>query len=273
MSVMVIAECGVNHNGDIKLAKLLVNAAKNAKADAVKFQSFIPEKICRDKADREYLETLALPLSAFKEISDYCNEVDIEFMATPECPETLHFLMENTGMKKIKIGSGDITNSELLKSTNLYPEAFVFLSTGMATIADIEGAIYCIENYPRRLRLLHCVSCYPTFPDKANLLAIKTLSYRYGNIGYSDHTLGDLAPIAAVAMGACVIEKHLTLGIRFPGPDHILSMEPPEFLEMVNKIRTLETMFGTGRKEPNQEELELAKRVRKGPDGKRGLAA
>lgn len=270
----VIAEAGVNHNGDLATAKCLVDAAKFVGAGAVKFQTYLPDKICRDDdPEREMLTKLALPLGDFVKLSEYCRTVGINFMSTPECPETLHFLINECGVQTIKIGSGDLTNQPLLEAAGA-ADLPIFLSTGMATVREISRALASIQA-TRHVTIMHCVSLYPTCVDEANLWAIKTLQHVYpvNSIGYSDHTLGDLAPLAAVAMGVTAIEKHITLDVRMLGPDHHMSMEPTDFLEMIQKIRQLERMFGTGDKKPCEAELEIAQKVRKGADGKRGIAA
>lgn len=275
---MIIAEAGINHNGLTALALELVDEAKEAGADAIKFQTYNPATILRDNdPDKDMLIQLALSFVSFVDISNHCRKVGIEFLSTPECPETLHFLIEHCGMARIKIGSGDLTNTKLLesaKNTGLP----VLLSTGMATLPEIVMVADRMINKPsyeswNRLTVLHCVSCYPTAYERANLSVITTLKTMYPNVGYSDHTIGAVAPIAAVALGASVIEKHFTLDTRVPGPDHFMSMPPHEFKQMVSDIRCAEMMMGDGHKMPCEEELELAKIVRKGPDGKRGIAA
>lgn len=273
---LIIAEGGVNHNGDLNLAYNLVEVARIAGADAVKFQTYLPDVILRDNApDKGMLTRLALPLPYFKLIADRCRESNIEFMSTPECETTLKFLVEECGMKRIKIGSGDLTNTKLLRAardTGLP----ILLSTGMATLMELQDVMFCLGS--AQVVLMHCVSCYPCPPQDANLRAMNALrefgeQYDINMIGYSDHTIGQDACIAAVAMGACVVEKHLTLRNLMEGPDHAMSANPVVFQQMVDRIRDLEIMLGHGRKEPCAAELASAPYWRKGADGKRGIVA
>lgn len=273
MSVQILAEGGVNHNGTLSLGYELVDEAKKAGADVIKFQTYIPDKILRwNDPDYQMLSDLALPLYDFKKLARRCEQVGIEFMSTPECETTLKFLVEECGVKQIKIGSGDLTNTNLLfavRKTNLP----VLMSTGMAYPDEIYNALCATSCHG--VTLMHCVSCYPCPPQDANLLAINTMRELFKDhgitqIGYSDHTLGPTACVAAVALGACVVEKHFTVATTLPGPDHAISANPTAFTAMVKQIRDLEVMLGHGRKEPCAAELEKAPLWRKAEDGKRG---
>ncbi len=264
----VIAEAGVNHNGDPELAKELVRQAAKSGADAVKFQIFHAEKLV-EKGTPEYelFRRHELPKSVWKEIAREAEKEGIIFMATPFDLEAVE-LLEDIGVLAYKIASGDITNFELISEVARKWKP-VFLSTGGATLPEIASAlesIYGEEN--DRVVLLHCVSCYPVPDDQVNLRAINDLwEHFFLPVGFSDHTLGMEAALVAVAIGASVIEKHFTLDKSLPGPDHIHSLTPEEFSEMVKKIRKIEKMLGNGRKEPMPCETEF--RIK----GRRGLKA
>lgn len=273
---LIVAEAGVCHNGDLNLAYNLVEVARIAGADVVKFQTYIPDVILRDDdPDRWILTKLALPLLDFKLLAARCRESGIEFMSTPECETTLKFLVEECGIRQIKIGSGDLTNTKLLRAAR-DTKLPIILSTGMSTKNEVQEALSWIGGVP--VTIMHCVSCYPCPPQDANLKAVFALrelatNYHMVDVGYSDHTIGQDACIAAVAMGASVIEKHLTLRNLMEGPDHAMSANPVVFQQMVDRIREIEIMLGHGRKEPCAAELASAPKWRKGADGKRGVQA
>ncbi|NLC78741.1 MAG: N-acetylneuraminate synthase [Ruminococcaceae bacterium] len=269
MSVFIIAEAGVNHNGSIDLAKKLIDAAADAHADAVKFQTFIPEKVIStfaEKADYQKESTgasesqldmvrkLWLSYDSFRELKAYCEKKDILFLSTPFDLPSLDFLI-SLGMPILKIPSGEITNLPLLiaaAKTHLP----VILSTGMSRLEEITYArSVLLENGTPEITLLHCNTEYPTPFCDANIKAMLTLKERFGGrVGYSDHTLGIEAPIAATALGAEVIEKHFTLDKTMPGPDHSCSLEPNELKAMVSAIRNIEKALGTGEKVPSSSE-------------------
>lgn len=268
-----IAEAGVNHDGDLAQAVLLAAEAKSCGADAVKFQTYIPKNILRDgDPDKAELERLALPLEAFVDIAKHCKEIGIEFMSTPECPETLNFLVEKCGIKRIKIGSGDITNGALLEAAGK-TKLHVCLSTGMSDLGDIHSALTYLERCP--VTVLHCVSLYPCPPREANLLAIKTLRNEFSGlingVGYSDHTIGSLACMMARTLGANVIEKHFTLDRGKVGADHHMSEDRWGLRQTIAQIRHVEELLGDGMKVPSPAESANTPRFRKGPDGKRGF--
>lgn len=269
MSVFIIAEAGVNHNGSIDLAKKLIDAAADAHADAVKFQTFIPEKVIStfaEKADYQKESTgasesqldmvrkLWLSYDSFRELKAYCEKKDILFLSTPFDLPSLDFLI-SLGMPILKIPSGEITNLPLLiaaAKTHLP----VILSTGMSRLEEITYArSVLLENGTPEITLLHCNTEYPTPFCDANIKAMLTLKERFGGrVGYSDHTLGIEAPIAATALGAEVIEKHFTLDKTMPGPDHSCSLELNELKAMVSAIRNIEKALGTGEKVPSSSE-------------------
>lgn len=242
--VFVIAEAGVNHNGDLATAKELVIAARTAKADAVKFQVFDPGKLEPPGPRRDMLSNLYLSKPEFMALKSFADDGSIEFMATPFDVESLEFIVK-LGVKRIKIGSADLHNMPLLKAARGAGLPLI-LSTGMAKLEDIRTNIGDT--------LLHCTSAYPCPLQDANLRAIRTMrmssTVPHCKIGLSDHTASIAIPAAAVALGAEVIEKHLTLDRSQDGPDHKCSLEPSAFYDMVTGIREVEAALGDGIKRP-----------------------
>lgn len=283
MKTFIIAEAGVNHNGDIKIAKKLIDVAVYARADAIKFQTFKAENVVTsstpkakyqiknmgtDESQFEMLKKLELPASAYKELFAYCKEKNIIFISTPFDEESADFL-DGMGMGIFKIPSGEITNKPLLQhiAAKIKP---IFLSTGMSYLGEVEKAVFWINEIwgeldkKPGLTLLHCVSNYPASEEDSNLLAMKTMEAAFGlPVGYSDHTLGVEIPIAAVVMGAKVIEKHFTLDRNMEGPDHKASLEPDELRAMINAIRKVEKALGDGIKKPAKSESVLRKVARR----------
>jgi N,N'-diacetyllegionaminate synthase len=269
LSTYIIAEAGVNHNGSIEIAKNMVDSAKESGADCIKFQTFVSEKIVSKNAVKaEYqkqhtnseenqldmLKKLELSFEEFVELSDYCKMREIEFLSTGFDFDSIDFL-NSLGMEKWKISSGDITNLPyLIKIAKLNKP--VILSTGMSTMEDITAAINVLkENGSGEITVLHCTTEYPTPYEDVNLTAMNTIKNEFEvPVGYSDHTKGIEIPIAAVAMGATVIEKHFTLDRNMEGPDHKASLEPDELKAMVNAIRNVEIAIGTGIKIPAESE-------------------
>lgn len=243
----VIAEAGVNHNGDMNTARMLIDAAKGAGADAVKFQLFKSRKLWGD--DR--IAHLELSFDQMAALASHCRVAGIEFMCTPFGVEELAFLKPL--LKRVKIASGCLRREPLLEyaaDTGLP----VILSTGMATTEEIEGALMTMRG---EVALLHCTSAYPCALEDVNLRAMEVL-FRYGKpVGYSDHTAGILVAPVAVALGASIIEKHLTLDRYAEGPDHRASVEPSEFARMVQAIRGVEAALGDGVKRPRECEADL----------------
>lgn len=263
---LIIAEIGVNHNGDIQLAKKMIDSAKEAGADIVKFQTGIAELITSRYADKaEYqkvttgseesqlgmLRKLLFPLETFKEIKKYCEEKKIEFLSTPFDLKSVDYL-EELGMRLWKIPSGEITNLPYLKKIAKTGKP-VILSTGMATIKEVEEAVAVLkENGSGSITLLHCTTEYPAPFEDVNLKAMDTLREHFGTeVGYSDHTKGIAVAIAAAARGASVIEKHFTIDNNLPGPDQKASLEPEEFAKMVEAIRIVQKAMGDGEKVPS----------------------
>ncbi len=265
MSTYIIAEAGVNHNGSFELAKKLVDYAKEAGVDCIKFQTFVSENIVSKKATKaEYqkkhtnadesqldmLKKLELSFEDFIKLNEYCKEKEIDFMSTAFDFDSIDFL-DSLNMPIWKIPSGDITNLPyLVKIAKL--EKPVILSTGMSTIEDIEKAIVALKNNGvKDLTVLHCTTEYPTPYCDVNLKAMITIKEKFDvKIGYSDHTKGIEVPISAVALGAMVIEKHFTLDKNMEGPDHKASLEPTELKNMVMAIRNIEKAIGDGIKKP-----------------------
>lgn len=269
MSVFVIAEAGVNHNGNLELAKKLVDAAKDAGADCVKFQTFISKNIVSRKASKadyqklltdpvetqyDMLKKLELSHDEFKELYEYCNLKRIEFMSTAFDLESIEFL-ESLEISKWKIPSGDITNLPyLVRIARIHKP--IILSTGMCTLDEIRTVINILkDNNAGDLTVLHCTTEYPTPFKDVNLKAMISIRDEFDvKVGYSDHTEGIEVPIAAVALGATVIEKHITLDRNMEGPDHKASIEPKDFKAMVDSIRHIEQAIGDGTKIPVESE-------------------
>lgn len=271
MKTFIIAEIGVNHNGSAEMAFRMIEKAAKAGADAVKFQTFKAEDIVTRYAPKaeyqkanddsvtqfEMLKKLELSPDDYKDILDKCKEEGVEFMSSPFSIKSAEFLA-SLGMKRWKIASGEITNLPLLRYIAKVADT-VILSTGMSTLSEVEVAIEVLEHSGLKrdkIKLLHCTTSYPTPFDQVNLNAMQTLrSLNVAGVGYSDHTVGINVPMAAVSMGATVIEKHFTLDRSLPGPDHQASLEPEEFEKMVSGIREIELALGNGEKQPSAAEL------------------
>ena len=275
--VFVIAEAGVNHNGDVKKAFEMIEAAVNSGVDAIKFQTFKAEKLVsgiadmasyqkenigRDISQLQMIRKLELSFDDFAELKAYCDRQGIMFLSTPFDEVSADFLTEMVPM--FKIGSGEITNIPFLKRIALKKKPII-LSTGMSSLSEIEialSAMYC--EGASDISLLHCTTNYPCPFNEVNLRAMLTIGEAFKlPIGYSDHTLGTEIPVAAVAMGAKIIEKHFTLDRQLSGPDHKASLEPEELTAMVKSIRNVEAALGDGIKRPNPSELETMIAARK----------
>jgi N-acetylneuraminate synthase len=303
LPVTLIAEAGVNHNGCLDTALALVDAAADAGADVVKFQTFrAGELATREAVQADYqirntariesqldmLKALELDDAAHRKLLSHCCHRGIAFLSTPFDHQSLALLVEGLGLGRIKVGSGDLTNAPLLLAIARH-DCDVILSTGMATLDEIEEALgvlalgYAVDGEPgctpfkaaysctagkdalrRKVVLLHCTSDYPAADEEINLRAMDTLADRFGlPVGFSDHSVGIAVAIAAVARGASVIEKHLTLDCAMPGPDHRASIEPAEFKAMVAGIRQVERALGPGGKAPTRSELKTRPIARK----------
>lgn len=278
--VIIIAEAGVNHNGSLELAKKLVDEAKKAGADYVKFQTSTPEKVISVFAEQaEYqknntgtqesqldmVRKIMLSLEEFLPLKEYCDKVGIKFMSTPFDLDAID-LLASFGMDYMKVPSGEITNLPYLRKIAKLRMP-VILSTGMSRIGEVEDAINILIDGGMKqedIILLHCNTEYPTPYEDVNLKAMLTLRDTFGvRVGYSDHTKGIEVPIAAVAMGAEVIEKHFTLDHNLPGPDHVASLEPKELKAMVDSIRNIEKAIGSGLKLVSASEEKNIKIARK----------
>lgn len=289
--IFIIAEAGVNHNGDIDLAKKLIDAAADAKVDAIKFQTFKAEKLVSKQAlmadyqvkntnkvesQFEMIKKLELTYGDFTQLKSYAESKNIMFLSTPFDLESIDFL-DSLGMRIMKLPSGEITNLPYLRKIgNLNKE--VIFSTGMTDLGEVEDALEILVNSGtarEKITVLHCNTEYPTPMEDVNLNAMQTLKEAFKiKVGYSDHTLGIEIPIAAVALGATVIEKHFTLDKNMEGPDHRASLEPGELREMVRAIRNIEIALGNGIKSLSKSEaknkpiarksIHLAKDLKKG---------
>ncbi len=274
----VIAEAGVNHNGDTALAHRLVDVAAEAGADAVKFQSFRAESLASTEARKaayqvsetgggesqlEMLQRLELDVGVHEELARHCEECGIIFLSTPfDCGSA--DLLEKLNVAFFKISSGDLTNIPLLRHI-ARKRTPIILSTGMSDMDEVAVAVECIAAAGNKeIILLHCVSDYPAPADQANLRAMQAMRERFGfPVGFSDHTLGLEVALAAVALGAAALEKHLTLDRTLPGPDHRVSLEPQEFRELVCKIRIVESALGDGVKQVAASERDNRNLVRR----------
>lgn len=271
-SVLIIAEAGVNHNGSLNQAKRLIDAAVDAKVDLVKFQTFKADKLVtkdaplanyqtenlsqNDSSQNSMLKLLELSHDDHLTLINYCNEKGIQFFSTAFDVEGLEYL-HSLGFNMFKIPSGEITNYPYLKKLAEFGKP-VILSTGMSTLQDIKGALEVLTTgIPiKEITILHCNTEYPTPMQDVNLRAMLSIQNEFCvDVGYSDHTLGIEVPIAAVALGAKVIEKHFTLDRNLPGPDHKASLEPEELKDMVKSIRNIElALSGNGKKYPSESE-------------------
>ena len=268
----IIAEAGVNHNADLDMAHKLIDAAVAAGADAIKFQTAIPELVATNLAQKamyqnktsdlaesqlEMIRRIHFPLNIYEGLKRRCESKGIMFISSAFDMVSLGFL-EKLGQPIHKVPSGEITNLPYLRAIGSYGRP-VILSTGMATMDEIKDAIAVLEAEGlrrKKITVLHCNTEYPTPMQDVNLRAMRTIAEAFDVVtGYSDHTDGIEVPIAAVALGACVIEKHLTLDCNLPGPDHKASLEPHQFQAMVSAIRNIERAIGDAVKRPSPSEL------------------
>lgn len=302
-SVYIIAEAGVNHNGDIDRAKQMIDVAKGAGADAIKFQTFTAQELVTKQASQaeyqtknigkettqyEMLKALEISAQDHKVLIAHCEKKGIHFMSSAFSIESARFLSEDCAIKTIKLGSGELTNAPLLLAV-AQSKINVILSTGMSTVSEVKDALSVLafgyfenddaqpsqtafgdayKKHKNRLKdkvsILQCTTDYPCAPEFANLNAMETLRREFGcPIGFSDHTLGDHIVIAAVAKGAKIVEKHFTLDRNLPGPDHKASLEADELKEMIKKIRDVEAAFGHGERKPFPPEEKIKLNARK----------
>lgn len=276
--VFIIAEAGVNHNGDYATALKMVDAAKAAGADAIKFQTFRSEQLVSKNAQKadyqkrnthssdsqlEMLRKLELGFEEFTALKQYCDGQGILFLSTPFDFDSIEFLNQ-LDLPLFKIPSGEITNLPYLMAV-ARTHRDVILSTGMADMAEIQAALHVLQQYgARRISLLHCTTEYPTPMEEVNLNAIGSLKQQFGlPVGYSDHTAGIEVAIAAAAIGAVIIEKHFTLDKTMDGPDHKASLEPSELTALVRAVRNIEAAMGDGVKQPTPSEIKNKSVARK----------
>ena len=281
MKVYIIAEAGVNHNGSLKLAKEMVIKARESGADAIKFQTFKSERVVSslakkaayqikntgsaDESQLEMVKKLELSFDDFRELQAFSKEKDIQILSTPFDLESIDFLNQ-LEMPFWKLPSGEVTNYPYLVKIAQTHKGIV-MSTGMCTLDEISESLSVLRtNGAGKIVLLHCNTEYPTPMEDVNLKAMSTLKKTFDTpIGYSDHTKGIEVPIAAVAMGATIIEKHFTLDRNMEGPDHKASLEPSELKAMVQAIRNIEKAIGTGKKKPSVSEVKNIVIARKSP--------
>ena len=278
MHTYIIAECGVNHNGNVKTALKMVDAAKDAGCDCVKFQTFKAENLVTLNAPKakyqlentngidsqfQMLKKLELDDKCFQMIYEYCRAINIDFMSTPFDIKSVD-LLEDLGVKIYKMSSGDITNKQLLQYVAKKNKPMI-ISTGMSTLEEVREAVDWIEQVGNsNINILHCTSNYPTSYDDVNMKAMLTLKKEFSYpIGYSDHTNGWVIPVMAVAMGAKIIEKHFTLNKEMEGPDHKASLDTDELKNMVDSIRIVERAMGNGIKKPFESEISTRDVARK----------
>lgn len=283
---LIIAEAGVNHNGSLDIALQLCDAAKNAGADVIKFQTWKTEEIItksvlqaeyqknntqKSESQFDMLKRLELPYDEFKKIKEYCDSIGIIFSSTADEAASLDYLI-SIGIPFIKVGSGEIGNVSYLRYIGSKNKPII-LSTGMSSLADIDISLQALrDGGADDITLLHCTTSYPCEYEDVNLKAMLTIHDAFKlPVGYSDHTLGNTVATAAVAMGAKVIEKHFTLDKNMEGPDHKASSTPQEFAELVQSIRNIECAMGDGRKVPTIKERDISKVVLKRIVAKRNI--
>lgn len=278
--VLIIAEAGVNHNGDLQLAKELIKVAADCGVDYVKFQTWITEENIEFDAPKanyqiendgvgtqfEMVKKLELSFDAFRILNDYATELNVKFLSTPDELTSLNFLVDELNLPLIKIGSGEINNIPFLISVG-EKKLDVILSTGMSSLSEVDIAYQVLKNSgAKSVSLLHCTTSYPAPYETINLKAMDVLKCAFNTqVGYSDHSEGIEVAIAAVSRGAEIIEKHFTLDKNLPGPDHKASLSPDELKQMVNQIRNVEkALSGSGLKEIQSIENDTKKVISKG---------
>ena len=289
--IYIIAEAGVNHNGELELAKQLVDAAHEAGADAVKFQTWKADEIIGRFATKvdyleersgagesffELVERLSLPYPAFAELKRYCGEVGIQFLSTPDGFQSLDFLVDDLEVPFVKVGSTELTHLQFLTAVGRKRRP-VILSTGLGTLGEIETALAALRaggGPELPIVVLQCTSEYPAPPNEMNLWAMTTIASAFNvPVGLSDHSVGPEAAVAAVALGARVIEKHLTLDRAMAGPDHLASADPQGFRELVDAVRKTSLMLGDGVKRPTPRERANMDGIRRSAVAARALEA
>ena len=286
--VFIIAEAGVNHNGKLNLAYKLVDAAKSSGANAVKFQTwsqgeitgrftdkvgYIKKNLRNSKISRYDLsEKLRLDYKDFIKIKNYANKKKILFLTTPDGYQSLKFACKILKIKYIKIGSSELNHSQFIKEAAKYKKPII-LSTGMGNFDEVKKAVNVVKKIHKKIIVLHCTSQYPAISSDLNILSIKFLKDKLGlDVGFSDHSLGNTAALMSVALGAKVIEKHITLNNNMSGPDHKSSLNPKNFKNFVKKIRQAEKILGEYKKAPTKVELKNLPNIRRGIVSKKNLS-
>lgn len=278
--VFIIAEAGVNHNGSLETALRMVDAAKTAGADAIKYQTFRPgectgkfaikvnylkKRTKEDESRYQMSARLALPYPAFKTIQAYCSKKGILFLTTPDGYPSLEYVTRVLKLPILKVSSTEVTHLEFLEKVASRNKP-VILSTGLSTLGEVETAITALRSATPSLPLylLHCTSEYPAPDNEINLRAMQTLGHAFKlPVGLSDHSVGSEAAVAAVSMGAVIIEKHFTLDSNMEGPDHAASLDPAGLAQLVKSIRRIEQMLGSGIKTPSPTELKNMTGIRR----------
>ncbi len=264
-SVFIVAEAGINHNGDIKIAKQMILEASKSGADAIKFQTIFPEELYSEESNSALFKLIkkwSFNKKQHIELKKFAERNKLEFLSTPVGKKSAK-LLKDIKIKCIKIASGELTNHELIKNVAKTKQPLI-VSTGMSSIQEIASAVNIIKKEQCKFALLHCNASYPTPSIDANLCNIKYLNDLFNvPIGYSDHTIGNEACITAVSLGACIIEKHFTLDKNMEGPDQKLSADVKEFADLVVKIRKVEKLLGNHRTGPTNSEKKFAKLMRK----------
>lgn len=256
--IYFIAEAGLNHNGDIKIAKKMIEYAAECNADAIKFQTYKTEKFLTSESPYfDLFKKVELPFDKFAELKDYSKSNNITFFSTPFDTDSVDYL-SSINVPCFKTSSSDLTNMPLIRHIAKTKKPMI-ISSGLATLQEVEEAVnWCLSESNSNLALLHCVSNYPTLPEETNLSVIENLKRKFGcTAGYSDNGDSDLVVLAAVSMGASIIEKHFTMDKKLTGPDHSFSIEPKELKFLISQIREIETMKGNGIKCPNPSELNI----------------
>lgn len=262
--VYVVAEAGLNHNGDINLAKKLIEKATECGVDAIKFQTFKTEEFLATNSQYfDNFKNVELSYEEFGELNDFSKNVGISFFSAPFDLESSNFL-NTLGIPCFKIASSDLTNFPLIKNIANFGKPMI-ISTGLANVKEVEDVVeFCQSQNNNQLILLHSVSNYPTLPEETNLRVMNSLKNQFDYpIGYSDNGDSTLVDIAAVCMGANMLEKHFTLDKKLEGPDHFFSVNPSELKDLIQQIRLIEKIKGDGEKKPQDSELQLLKAIRK----------
>lgn len=258
----IIAEIGENHVGDWDRAEQMIEAAADAGADIVKFQTYWGEDVADTDEEKEWFSRVEVPDDVHFRLQEVAEQHDVEFLSSCFSLERAEFLVEDLGLDRIKVASSEMVNYELLSYLNDRVDS-VFISTGLATLEEVKTSLTYLEDVDD-VCVMQCTSQYPCPPREANLDVLETYKAEFPNhrVGYSDHTIGTLAPTLAAAKGAEVIEKHFTLDKSLEGTDHVLSVTPGELQELVGKVRQVETLLGTAEKQPTPGEREIVDDIR-----------